>query len=451
MLSVVRSTVPAVSTDLDALRRYAADHHGVVTGAAAAALGVRAVELLDLVLAGELALITNDVYRHYDFVTPLTEYAEAVALAGPGAVLADDAVLAMHDLAQVNPRRLRVAVPHPLPDDVRLPATVEVVVRELTHEDVTAFEGIPTMTVAAALRACRGWVMTERLRQGVHRAAEEGLLDPGTAAMLQVEFDAPALREQIRRNVEAEYALQAEFRPAVRRRRRAAGRVRRGRRRAARAGLAAAGAGVRGSRRRRRAAARVPARPARRPAAGHRRRAAVVRRPAPRLGAGAVVHRRKRLGRRATPRRRARQRAGAGRAGGRPPGRGAAVSQPRGEDRLTREQVRSLLRAHAVAGRVVADPYGTRTLAREDLRRMRAVDPRAAVWLSRNYSLHPPRSQYGNTWAEMWDFVAPLTPAGGASRHRVRPLAAANSATPGAAARARPGSRPGRPGRARSR
>jgi hypothetical protein len=45
----------AVSTDLDALR-YAADHHGVVTGAAAAALGVRAVELLDLVLGGELAL-----------------------------------------------------------------------------------------------------------------------------------------------------------------------------------------------------------------------------------------------------------------------------------------------------------------------------------------------------------------------------------------------------------
>jgi hypothetical protein len=53
----------------------------VLTGAAAAALGVRAVELLDAVLAGELALIVNDVYRFYDFVTPLSEYAEAVALA----------------------------------------------------------------------------------------------------------------------------------------------------------------------------------------------------------------------------------------------------------------------------------------------------------------------------------------------------------------------------------
>ena len=199
------------AANLDALRRYAADHHGVVTGATAAALGVRAVELLDRVLGGELALIANDVYRLYDLITPLTEYAEAVALAGPGAVLADDAVLAMHDLASVNPRRIRVAVPRPLPDGVRLPVTVEVVVRELAPEDVTEVEGIPTMTVAAALRACRGRVVTERLLQGVDRALEEDLLDPATAEVLRVEFASPALREQVRRNVEAEYALEAEF------------------------------------------------------------------------------------------------------------------------------------------------------------------------------------------------------------------------------------------------
>jgi hypothetical protein len=38
-----------VSPNLAVLRRYAVDHHGVVTGAAAAALGVPATELLDLV------------------------------------------------------------------------------------------------------------------------------------------------------------------------------------------------------------------------------------------------------------------------------------------------------------------------------------------------------------------------------------------------------------------
>ncbi|MCW2705698.1 MAG: hypothetical protein JWQ37_3693 [Blastococcus sp.] len=69
-----------MAPNLAVLRRYAADHHGVVTGGAAVALGVGAVELLDLVLAGELELIAREVYRHPDVVTPLTEYAEAVAL-----------------------------------------------------------------------------------------------------------------------------------------------------------------------------------------------------------------------------------------------------------------------------------------------------------------------------------------------------------------------------------
>lgn len=69
-----------MTPNLAVLRRYAADHHGVVTGGAAVALGVGAVELLDLVLAGELELIAREVYRHPDVVTPLTEYAEAVAL-----------------------------------------------------------------------------------------------------------------------------------------------------------------------------------------------------------------------------------------------------------------------------------------------------------------------------------------------------------------------------------
>ncbi|MCZ2826007.1 MULTISPECIES: DUF2442 domain-containing protein [unclassified Modestobacter] len=62
---------------------------------------------------------------------------------------------------------------------------------------------------------------------------------------------------------------------------------------------------------------------------------------------------------------------------------GPGISETGAETRLTREQVRWLLRAHLVAGHVVADPDGTRALARENLRRTRAVDPRAAVWLDR--------------------------------------------------------------------
>jgi hypothetical protein len=180
-----------VSPNLAVLRRYAVEHHGVVTGAAAAALGVPATELLDLVRREVLEHVGADVYWLSEVATPLTEYAEAVALGGPGAVLADDAVLALHDLAQVNPRRIRVAVPHPLPAGVELPATVEVLHRELALADITEVEGIPTMTVAAALRACRPRVMTGRLLNGVERALEEGLIDEATARDLRAEFAPP--------------------------------------------------------------------------------------------------------------------------------------------------------------------------------------------------------------------------------------------------------------------
>lgn len=71
----------------------------------------------------------------------LIEYAHAVPLVGPGAALTDDAVLDLHDcLALVNPRRIRVALPHPLPGHVTLPPTVEVVQRQLAPEDMTDLE-----------------------------------------------------------------------------------------------------------------------------------------------------------------------------------------------------------------------------------------------------------------------------------------------------------------------
>lgn len=54
-----------------------------------------------------------------------------------------------------------------------------------------------------------------------------------------------------------------------------------------------------------------------------------------------------------------------------------------GTRRITRDQARSLLLAHAIAGRVVEDPDGARNLARENLARMKVASPRGAakVWI----------------------------------------------------------------------
>ena len=54
-----------------------------------------------------------------------------------------------------------------------------------------------------------------------------------------------------------------------------------------------------------------------------------------------------------------------------------------GNHRVSRDQIRSLLLAHAIAGRVVADPEGTRELARKNLKAMRESSARGAtqVWM----------------------------------------------------------------------
>lgn len=54
-----------------------------------------------------------------------------------------------------------------------------------------------------------------------------------------------------------------------------------------------------------------------------------------------------------------------------------------GNHRVTRDQTRSLLLAHAIAGRIVADPDGTRALAWRNLRKMREGSSRGAaqVWI----------------------------------------------------------------------
>lgn len=159
----------------EVLRELAYDSHGVVTTRAAAGAGVPAVELRKLASRGALERIGYGVYRMLE--TPhndLREYAEAVALAGPDAVLADEAVLAAHRLAQVNLRRIKVAVPGRV--KAQVPATVELLHRQVAEADRDYIDGIPAMTVAAALRGSRNRVLPERLVDAAHEAARRGLI-----------------------------------------------------------------------------------------------------------------------------------------------------------------------------------------------------------------------------------------------------------------------------------
>lgn len=157
------------------LREIALDQYGYVTTRDAEGLGVPTVELRKLAQRGGLDHVAYGLYRFDDIPrTGRDPYMEAVLRVEPGAYLTHDAVLALHDLGLVNPRRIRVGTPKRARP--RLPDDVEVVQRRLGEADLTTIEGIPTTTVRRALLDCRGIVMRARLLEAAREAARRGLL-----------------------------------------------------------------------------------------------------------------------------------------------------------------------------------------------------------------------------------------------------------------------------------
>jgi predicted transcriptional regulator of viral defense system len=158
----------------------ALDRYGYVTTRDAEGLGVPAVELRKLAQRGGVEHVAYGLYRFDDVPrSGRDQYMEAVLRVGPDAYLSHDAVLALHDLAMVNPRRIRVGTPRRARP--RLPDGVEVIRRRLDAADLTVFEGIPATTVRRALIDCRGLVMRERLLDAAREAARRGLLGRGEA------------------------------------------------------------------------------------------------------------------------------------------------------------------------------------------------------------------------------------------------------------------------------
>lgn len=157
------------------LRERALDQYGYVSSGDASALGVPAIEVVKIAARGGLDHIGRGLYRFNDVPhTGRDEFMEAVLRAGPRAFLIDDAVLALHDLGLVNPRRIRVGTPTRARPS--LPATIELVRRRVEPDDLTEYEGIPSTTIARALLDCRGLVMDERLVDAAREAARRGLL-----------------------------------------------------------------------------------------------------------------------------------------------------------------------------------------------------------------------------------------------------------------------------------
>ena len=163
-----------VMTNYEQIYEVAADNYGLITSAQAKDMGIPNIELVKLAQRGRLERLGHGVYRvrHYT-PTPLDQYAEAVTIVGRDAFIFGESVLAMLELALVNPTVITVATPNTIRK--RLPEYIKTV-KVHNSNDVVQHDGIPVQNVADALRTCRGSVMTERLLGAVEDARMQGFI-----------------------------------------------------------------------------------------------------------------------------------------------------------------------------------------------------------------------------------------------------------------------------------
>jgi predicted transcriptional regulator of viral defense system len=164
------------TTNRRRLHERALEQYGYITMRNARELGIPKNAVDAITHRGGLTRVARGVYRFDDVpVTGRDAYMEAVLAAGRGAFLMADAVLSLHDLAQVNPSRIRVGTTRRV--RVTAPPSVEIVpLVRVPLEDLTVYEAIPCTTVARALIDCMGIVMRERLLESAREAADRGLL-----------------------------------------------------------------------------------------------------------------------------------------------------------------------------------------------------------------------------------------------------------------------------------
>jgi predicted transcriptional regulator of viral defense system len=157
------------------VREIALDHYGYVTTAKAAAAGVPAVELPKLAARGGLVNVAYGLYRVPDVApTAYDQFAEALLRAGEGAHLHGESVLALFGLADVIPRRIKVATPRRARS--KLPPFIELT-RVKDDMRTTLYEGLEAQPVADAILECRGRIETERLLDAAKQARREGLVN----------------------------------------------------------------------------------------------------------------------------------------------------------------------------------------------------------------------------------------------------------------------------------
>lgn len=173
-------------TLFDDICEAAIGNYGIVTSSQAVGMGVHLKDMLEWVKLGRMVKCGRGVYRIMHYVpTEYDRYAEAVALVGDDAYIWGESVLAMHNLALVNPEKILIASKHRVRK--QLPLWISVI-KYPENAKVDDFNGIPCQNIVDAIMEARGKIMTERLAMAVREAETKGLLSVPESFALSKEF-----------------------------------------------------------------------------------------------------------------------------------------------------------------------------------------------------------------------------------------------------------------------
>jgi len=173
-------------THWESIYETAIDNYGLITTAQAGEQGVNPAELLRWVKTGRLTKRGHGVFRLSQYVpTDYDYYAEALAFVGDGAAIFGESVLAMQNLALVNPPKIAVATSARLRK--KLPEWVYVVPRAVVAHPI-AYQGIPCQPTVDAILQCRATVPAERLEAAAVDARRQGLITSKEERLLKKEF-----------------------------------------------------------------------------------------------------------------------------------------------------------------------------------------------------------------------------------------------------------------------
>ena len=161
----------------DALFALVSAQAGHFTAAQARTLGFTDKLLHHYVSTGRFLRRRRGVYRFRDFpATRFEDLAELLLSAGPTATFSHETALVIHDLADLLPGRIHIAVPR---SSKRRVADARVQLHRLTlaPSDVEQVEGLRVTTATRTLRDVAGRIEPEQFEVAVRQALSRGLTD----------------------------------------------------------------------------------------------------------------------------------------------------------------------------------------------------------------------------------------------------------------------------------